>query len=160
MLLGAAIEAGLGAGGLGMRRKQTFPISPEDTRLMSMGVYGEETQDQTLQKLIIDSMLNRYNSSRDKEFGSTYSDVLNKGYYAVKNKNKPYLEALSGQRDKELEAIQQMIKDRYFDETRDKNVQFYFRPEEEQRLRGDPKTFNFDYVNSLGKVGPYNTYGY
>jgi hypothetical protein len=138
-------------------------LSEEDIAALQRMVYGEAAgSDYDTMKMIAQSALNRLRSGRTKQFGGNMTSVLKKGYYAVKNPNKPYRQALSGQFNDELsknawlqaqKVISDIIKNQDFGQ-----VQFYFTPEEIKKLRSGG--FNFGLVTPTGKVGIYETFSY
>lgn len=140
-------------------------LTPEDLLALAQMVYGENAgEDIATQKMTAQTAINRLRSGRTKEFGSTIPEVLQKGYYAVSKNSPMYQQAKSGNfpdvssRAKFGEIkklIESMVADQDYG-----NAMFYFRPEEEDDLRKNPKKFNFNLVKPQGRVGVYNTYSY
>ena len=129
-------------------------------------IYGEAAdQDDKVMKMVGSSVINRQRSGRTEEFGGTIAEIGQKGYYAVKNPNQPYKEALSqkfGNEESELKYKKAVaIAGGLLKETipPDKGL-FYFKADEEKKLRGKPKVFNFKLVTPTAKVGAYQVYDY
>ena len=113
------------------------------------------------------SILNRLKSGKVKEFGRTIPEILDKGYYAVKNNNVPYKEALSGKFNNPLsqsawketqQVYNDIMKNRDFG-----NAMFYFLPNEISNImssKNGKKIFNFSKVVPLGQVGEYSVFTY
>ena len=112
------------------------------------------------------SALNRLETGRLEEFGGTLSEVTQKGYYAVINKNEPYQQAVSGKfPDKIAEKAWKQslaIASGLIKGTIErKKGQFFFTDKEEKKLRkAGKKKFDFDKVKSVGRTGKYNVYSY
>lgn len=140
-------------------------LTPEDIIALSQMVYGENAgEDTATQKMTAQSAINRLRSGRIKEFGATIPEILQQGYYAVKDNTPLYQQAVSGNfpdisSKAKFSEIQKLIESIVADQDYGK-AQFYFRPEEEENLRKNPKKFNFDLVKPQGQVGVYNTYSY
>jgi spore germination cell wall hydrolase CwlJ-like protein len=138
-------------------------LTSEDIAALTRMVYGEAAgSDNATMKMIAQTAINRLRSGRSKEFGGNLTKILKKGYYAVKNPNKPYRQALSGQFNDELSKnawtqaqnmVNEVIKNQDFG-----NAMFYFTPEEIKRLKKGG--FNFNIVVPTGQVGNYQTFGY
>ena len=129
-------------------------------------IYGEAAnQDEKVMKMVGSTVLNRQKSGRTEEFGGTIAEIGQKGYYAVKNPNQPYKEALSQKfgneeaehKYKKAVAIAGGLLKGTIEP--DKG-EFFFKPDEEKKLRKTPKVFNFKMVKNVGKQGDYNVYGY
>lgn len=133
-------------------------FSPEDIEAMAQAVYGEETLDADVQKMIAQTMLSRMRSNRSKEFGADVPEMLRKGYYAVSNQNIPYKEATGGKRKVEIGALKKQIEALIADEDYG-DSQFYFTPEEIKKKK-EKGSFNFNIVNPRKIIGGYQTYGY
>lgn len=124
-------------------------------------VYGEGAdQPYDVMKMMAQSAFNRALSGRKREFGKTIQDVLNKGYYAVKNRNKPYSQAVSGKFEDELSQkawaqAQQVVNDIITNNDYG-DVLFYFTPEEIKNMKG----FKFNLVKPVGEVGKYKLFTY
>lgn len=137
-----------------------------DTIALANAIYGEAAdQEPEVMKMVGSSVINRINSGRTAEFGSNMQEVLNKGYYAVKNPNVPYRQALTQQFPDEESANQYKQALAIAGGLRRGTIEpdkalFYFTPKEEAKLRKTPKVFNFKIVKNAGKVGGYNTYNY
>lgn len=147
-----------------MPNLNTLELSPNDLLAIQQMVYGEAaSEDPETMRVVAQSALNRLKSGRSKEFGGTIPDILKKGYYAVKNPNTPYKQALSGTfpdttskakwgvAKKVVEAI---LKDQDFGEH-----QFYFTPDEITKLKKS-KGFDFSKVKARGAIGQYKLFGY
>ena len=139
----------------------------KDIRKMIIdAVYGEGANaSPEVKAMIASTILNRMSANRPKEFGKDVEEILQKGYYAVKNPNEPYKEAVSGKFLSELSkrAYQEssdIVDNLMSGKTPKHQALFYFKPPEEIPLRKNPKKFNFDYVKPLGQVGEYNVYTY
>lgn len=140
-----------------------FDLTPQDRDMLAQMVYGENVSDPSSWLMTGQSAVNRLRSGRKKEFGGTLPEVLKKGYYAVSKNSPTYQQAASGQfpdvgakaKYGEIrKVIDMMLADQNFGK-----AQFYFKPEEEEKLRAK-KSFNFKAVKPAGKVGQYNTYFY
>jgi spore germination cell wall hydrolase CwlJ-like protein len=139
-------------------------LTADDRAALSRMIYGEAAgADEATMKMIAQTAINRLLSGRTKEFGGNLTRVLQKGYYAVKNPNKPYKQALSGQFNDELSkrkwAQAQRVVNDILENNDFGNAQFYFTPLEIERLKksGD---FDFSLVIPTGRVGNYETFSY
>jgi len=145
-----------------------FNLLPEEVLALQQGTYGEAAnQPYEIKKMVMQSILNRLKSGKVKEFGRTIPEILNKGYYAVKNKNVPYKEALSGKFNNPLsqqawsetqKVYNDIMKNQDFG-----NAMFYFKPSEIstiQSSKNGKKIFNFSKVVPLGQVGEYQVFTY
>jgi len=142
----------------------TFSLSPEDELALAQVVFGEAAnQDYDTMKMVGQSVINRYMAKRKKEFGKTIPEIINKGYYAAKNRNSPYKQALSGVFNDEMskqkwsqaqQAVSDILSNQDFG-----NVMFYFTPDEitKQTKAG---TFDFNLVKPFEDVGIYKTFAY
>lgn len=127
-------------------------------------MFGEEAQgNEEVLRMVGSSVLNRRDAGRVKEWGSTIPEITQMGYYAKQNQNDPYRAAISGQfNNKEDEnrfkrALQ--IASGLLDGSIERvGGEFFFTDDEmvSQREKG----FNFDEVEHLRKVGPYNILQY
>jgi len=139
-------------------------LKPEEILALQQMVHGEGAgTDIDTRKMIAQSAISRLTSGRKKEFGGTISDVLKKGYYAVKNPNTPYKQAVSGkfldtpskvswgETKKIVEAV---LGDKDYGKH-----QFYFTDPEITKLKKN-KGFDFSKVKSQGQVGDYKLFGY
>ena len=139
-------------------------MTEEDIAALARMVYGEAAgADEATMKMIAQTAINRLRSGRTKEFGGNLSRVLKKGYYAVKNPNQPYRQALTGAFNSDvskkkwtqaLNVVNGVIKNQDFGK-----AQFYFTPEEVKSLRTQNK-FDFGLVVPTGTVGNYQTFSY
>ena len=143
-------------------------LLPAEILALQQGVYGEAAnQPYEVKKMVMQSVLNRLKSGKIKEFGRTIPEILNKGYYAVKNKNVPYKEALSGKFNNPLSAsawkeTQQVYNDIMKNQDFG-NAMFYFKPDEISAIQGSKngkKIFNFQKVVPIGTVGDYSVFTY
>ena len=136
------------------------------TKLAAM-IYGEAAnQKPEIMRKIGSTAVNRLSAGRDEEFGSNMDEVLNKGYYAVRNPNEPYKHTMTGKFPDELSATQYkqalaiasgLIKGTI---TPDKG-EFYFTKSELNKLKKKGrKAFNFDAVKKLDEFGDYQMFGY
>lgn len=148
-----------------MPKPKKYNFTPQDILAIKRAVYGEgaSTDDATM-KMIAQSIINRAKSGRSGEFGGNVNEILKKGYYAVKNPNTPYKQALSGKfPDVQSKAawgrVQKLVDIAMSEENSGKHL-FYFKPEEEVKLRKNPEKFDFKMVKPMGKQGGYNLYGY
>ena len=140
--------------------------TPEDLNEMYKGVYGEAAgADDAVMKMVAQSIVNRHRSGRGKEFGETIPDIMKRGYYAVSKANKPYKEASEGKfpdiKSKAAWGRTKKLVDIASSETDTDNPGhlFYFTPEEEAKMKKN-KSFKFDQVEKVGKIGGYNLYKY
>ena len=155
-------------------KEKQLKLSDEDKKWIANVTFGEAAgANEDVQKMVIRTVLNRLRSSRDKEFGATVPEIVNKGYYAAINQNDPYSQALSGEfPDINSKAtygnintlIDAIVGDQDFGE-----AMFYFTDDEIGKLheankkrvsQGRAKKFNFDAVKPLKIVDKYKTYGY
>lgn len=129
-------------------------------------IYGEAAnQDQKVMKMVGSTVINRLKSGKADEFGSTIPEIIQNGYYAAKNQNIPYKEALSqkfespeGER-KYKQAVS--IASSLLRGTIEPDAgMFYFTPSEIKRLKKNPKAFNFKMVKSVGSSGEYEVFDY
>ena len=132
--------------------------------LAQMGFGEGASADNDEVKMMTQTALNRLRSGRTKEFGRTIPEIIQKGYYAASKQNEPYKQAISGNfpdlpsktRFSEIQKlVQSVVGDKDYG-----NAMFYFTPDEETKLRRNPKNFNFKAVKPQGRVGRYNTYSY
>jgi len=155
-------------GHLGNTNSFELNLLPNEILALQQGTYGEvANQPYEVKKMVMQSILNRLRSGKTKEFGRTIPDILSKGYYAVKNKNVPYTEALSGKFNspisqkawKETQQVyDDIIKNKDFG-----NAMFYFTPEEVSTIQSSKhgkKVFNFNKVIPSGRIGNYETFTY
>jgi spore germination cell wall hydrolase CwlJ-like protein len=144
--------------------KPRYKFSQSDIQAIKQAVYGEgaSTDDATM-KMIAQSIINRANSGRSKEFGATVPDMLKKGYYAVSNPNEPYKQATTGNfpdtQSKAAWGRASKLVDIAMSEPDSGKHQFYFTDDEINRQK-KKKSFDFSKVKSTGRVGNYETYGY
>ena len=141
-------------------------LQDADKLSIAQTVFGEGAgADADFQKMVIQTILNRYLSGRTQEFGDSIQDIAYKGYEAVKNPNDPYKLITSGEpldpsSAQSFGQIKTLLEAIIADKDYGKSM-FYFKPEEEEGLRAKgQKAFNFDLVNPTGMVGDYRTYGY
>jgi len=142
-----------------------YKFTPKDILAIKQAVYGEGAgADDATMKMMAQSIINRANSGRSKEFGGNVPEILKKGYYAVRNPNEPYKQAISGEfpdtQSKAAWGRASKLVDIAMSEPDSGKHQFYFKPEEEVKLRKNPKAFNFNAVKPMGQQGGYNLYGY
>lgn len=139
-------------------------LTEDDIAAIQRMVYGEAAgEDYDTMKMIAQSAINRLRSGRKKEFGSNINKILQKGYYAVKNPNQPYRQALGGKfedktsKDKWLQAqkaVSDVLAKQDFGQ-----AMFYFTPIEIKK-QTEAGTFDFSQVVPTGDVGVYKTFGY
>lgn len=139
-------------------------LSPKEVLALQQMVYGEgASADIDTRKMVAQSAISRLLSGRTKEFGGTISDVLKKGYYAVKNPNTPYKQALSGKFSdipskvswgETKKIVEAVLGDKDYGKH-----QFYFTDEEIAKLKKNKK-FDFSKVKSQGEVGKFKLFGY
>ena len=129
-------------------------------------IYGEAAdQKPDVMKMVGSSAVNRMKSGRTEEFGGTMDEIAQKGYYAVKNPNKPMQEAMSGKfgspeaenKYKQAMSIASGLLKGTIEP--DKGM-FYFKKDEIAKLKKTPKVFNFKMVKSVGKSGDYEVFDY
>jgi hypothetical protein len=147
-----------------MAKEWDYKFTPKDTDFLNkLGFAENGGEDNETVKMTIQSAINRLRSGRKKEFGSNFEEIGKKGYYAVKNNSPLWQEANSGKfkddtskrRFEEIKTLTNaIIKDKDYGE-----AMFYFKPEEEEKMRKD-KSFDFNKVRPVSKVGKYNTYSY
>jgi spore germination cell wall hydrolase CwlJ-like protein len=139
----------------------------DDVQLLAALINGEAAgSDRDTKIMVGSSALKRLQANKPEEFGSTLQEVAQKGYYAVKNQNELFTQAITGKfPDKKAEnafkeslAIASGLLKGGIEQ---KDVMFYFKPSEETKMRkkGD-KVFNFKAVRSTGKQSEYNLYSY
>jgi len=142
--------------------KKNINLSEEDISALRRMLFGESSNDEATMKMIAQTALNRLRSGRVKEFGGNMQKVLQKGYYAVRNPNQPYKQALSGIFNDDAsksrwgltqKVISDILKKQDFG-----NAMFYFTDDEIPRVQ--KQGFNFKAVMPAGKVGIYQTFGY
>jgi hypothetical protein len=129
-------------------------------------IYGEAAdQSPEVMKMVGSSVIRRAVSGRAEEFGATIPEVIQKGYYAAKNPNIPYKQALAQQfpdknsENKYKQALQ--IASGLFKGTIEPdNVMFYFTNKEINKLSKNKKAFNFQAVKKTGESGDYKTFSY
>jgi hypothetical protein len=129
-------------------------------------VFGEGAGvDKDTKHMIASTALNRLNSGKTEEFGANIPEVLQKGYYAVKNPNTPYKQAVEGKfpdkksEDSWKEAV--AVSSGLLKGTvAPREGQFYFKAHEIEKLKKKPKAFNFKAVKKVGDVGDYQVFGY
>lgn len=155
-------------------KKAGLSLSDADKLAISQAVFGEAAGEPTdVQKMVIQTVLNRLRSGRKKEFGGNVNDILKRGYYAVSNPNDPYKQAMSGvfpdvNSKAKFGRVKKLLDAVLADQDYGQG-HFYFTPEEEKKLRlkniqrqaaKRPPAFNFSAVKPFGQVGKYNVYGY
>jgi hypothetical protein len=133
---------------------------------IAKAVHGEGAgASKEFRKMVASTILNRIESGRTKEFGSSLPEVLQKGYYAVSNPNTPYKEASSMKfKDKAsensfketLQLVSGLIKGTI---ERDKGL-FYFNQKELARLKKNPKAFDLSKVKNVGGVDNFQVFDY
>jgi len=123
-------------------------------------VFGEEAQGNRDHVIAMGStILNRFDSDRKEEFGTTIPEITGKGYYAKINKNNPYRWADSGQfpdtKSEELykETAQTLGALSRGEIERMKGV-FAF-TEDEIKKKKKQGGFDFDAVEEVGRAGKY-----
>ena len=139
-------------------------LSPKEITALQQMVHGEGAgADIDTRKMMAQSAINRLLSGRTKEFGGTMSDVLKKGYYAVKNPNAPYKQAVSGKFNdtpskvswgETKKIVEAVVGDKDYGKH-----QFYFTDEEIEKLNKGKK-FDFTKVKPMGSTGKYKLFGY
>jgi len=148
-----------------MAQLSDIDLTPDDILAIAHMAYGENAgEDNDTVKMTIQTAINRLRSGRSKEFGGDIPSILKKGYYAVSKNSPLYQQAVSGKfpdikskaRAAEIQKLTEaIVGDKDYGE-----AQFYFRPEEEKKLRKNPKAFNFKAVKPKGQIGKYNVYAY
>jgi len=129
-------------------------------------VFGEgANQPIEVRRMIASTIINRMNSGKVAEFGGDYSTILQKGYYAVSNPNTPYTQASTNKfPDKNSENIYketlQMVSGLMKGTIPLDKGLFYFTPKEIQKLKKNPKAFDFTKVKNVGSSGDYQVYDY
>lgn len=156
------------------KKDQQLKLDDAAKLAIAQAVFGEAASEGSdVHKMVIQTVLNRLRSGRSKEFGQNVPEILQRGYYAVKNPNDPYKQAVSGVfpdvNSKAKFAKIKKLLDAVLGDQDYGQGQFYFTPEEEKKMRlknvkrrklKKPAVFNFDMVKPHGQVGKYNVYGY
>ena len=144
--------------------KEPRKYTPEERDQIAHVTYAENaSEDNDTIKMTAASIKNRLESGRTKEFGKDVSEVAKKGYAAVSKNSPLYREAVSGKfKDTASKAkwgeVRKLV-DLVVDDPESSKAQFYFKPEEETKLKAK-KAFDFKQVKPTGRVGKYNTYAY
>lgn len=147
-----------------MANKRKLNLSKDELTALARMAYAENaSQDNNTVKMTVQSALNRLLSGRKKEFGGSIPEILQKGYYAVKDNTPLYQQAIRGkfpdlQSKARFAEIQKLTEAIAGDEDYG-NVQFYFTKDEKDRL-SRAKKFDFSKVKPVGKVGKYLTFSY
>lgn len=145
-----------------MTTKKT--LTQEDYATLRRLAYGEAAgAGYDTMKMVVQSAVNRLRSGRkEKGFRGNLQKIAEEGYYAVKNKNKPYMQALEGNFNDPISkkawqeadrAVRDVIDNRDFG-----NVMFYFTPEEIPVVT--KQGFDFTQVKPVGKQGNYQLFAY
>lgn len=132
-----------------------------DIYKVANGIYGEVgSEDYETMRMVGSSMLNRLEAGRGNEFGVDIDDVLQKGYYAVKDNTPMYQQAVTQKfpdklsENKYKQALQ--IASGLVKGTIERHpTQFFITPKEEKKA-----SIDFNKLDNLGAVGKYNTYAY
>lgn len=134
---------------------------------LAAGIYSEvASEDSDTMKLVGSSIINRMNSNRDSEFGVNLPEVMQKGYYGVRENTDLYQQAVTGKfpdklsENKYKQAL--AIASGLLRGTIEPNKgEFYFTEKEIQKMKKrGKKAFDFDQVKDLGQVGKYRVFGY
>jgi len=137
----------------------------DNVDLLANAIYGEAaSEDLNTMVMVGSTILNRLTADKPKEFGKDMNEVLQKGYYAVKNKNEPYKQAekqrfpdaLSA---KKFEIAHSVAQGLLSGSIKPVEGHFYFTPEEVEK-QTKAKSFHFDRVKSIGKTGKYEVFSY
>jgi len=132
---------------------------------LAAAIYSEgASEDAEVMKMMGSSALNRLNSTRDSEFGSNLSEVLQKGYYGVRDNTELYQQAITGKfpdkasenKYKQALAIASGL---LRGTIKPSKGEFYFTEKEIQKMK-KKKSFDFNQVKELGTVGKYRVFGY
>jgi spore germination cell wall hydrolase CwlJ-like protein len=121
-------------------------------------IYGENGgEDYDTMVMTGSTALNRLEAGREKEFGATLPEVMERGYYAVSQNSPMYQQARSGKFRDELSErkYKQAMQIAYGLTTGSierRKGQFFFKKGEAKSLR---KKLNF-----IEKVGKYDVYSY
>lgn len=138
-----------------------------DVDLISLAnvIFGEAAnQSPEVMKMVGSTVMNRMKSNRTKEFGGSVNEIIGKGYYAAKNENEPFMEAVRGKfssPESEHKYKQAMsIASGLLRGTivPDKGM-FYFTQDEIKKQK-KAKSFDFKQVKSVGKSGDYEVFEY
>lgn len=146
------------------KKIKAINLTEDDIAAIQRMVYGEAaSEDYATMKMIAQTAINRLRSGRKKEFGGNINRILQKGYYAVKNPNQPYRQALSGKFEDEASKKKWLQAQKAVSDVIGKQdwgqAMFYFVPGEIKK-QTEAGTFDFKQVAPTGDVGIYKTFGY
>jgi spore germination cell wall hydrolase CwlJ-like protein len=142
------------------------PSDDQQIKQIADIIYGEAAdQKPEVMKMVGSTIINRMTSGRATEFGVVPEEIGKKGYYAVINQNEPFKQAVSGKfkdgvAEEAYKKVYAIASGLYKGTIPLQKGQFFFKPDEESKLRKNPKKFNFKEVKNEGQVGDYNVYGY
>ena len=145
------------------------PDPDEQLRNLTNLIYGEAGgADYKVMTMVGASALNRLDSKRTKEFGSTLGEVMQKpnAYYAVSKNSKMYQQAMSGKFPDEISekaykrsmAIASGLLKGTIE--RPKGHFYFTDPEIKKLKKKGKKAFDFKKVKEVGKTGKYKVYSY
>ncbi len=145
------------------------PDPDERLRDFTNVIYSEMAgKDDKHMIMVGSSVLNRLDSKRAKEFGSTLGEIIRNpnAYYAVSKNSKLYQQAVSGKFPDEMSeraykramAIASGLLKGTIDRVKG---QFYFTNKEIKKLKKQgKKVFDFKQVKNVGKTGRFNVFSY
>ena len=128
-------------------------------------IYGEAAgEDFDTMRMVGSTILNRFKSGRNIEFGYTIPEIIQKGYYAAINQNEPYQQALSQKfPDKNAEnkykTALQIASGLYKGTIEPQEGMFYFTDKEIRKMQKN-KSFDFGLVREINKTGKYRIFSY
>jgi hypothetical protein len=137
-----------------------------DVRDLANMIYGEVgSLDKDAMIMVGSTAVNRLKSGKAQEFGGSMRDVLQKGYYAISNPNIMTKQALSGKFPDDNSANKYKLAITVASGLMKGGIKpteghFYFTDNEINKLKKNPKAFNFRAVKKIGKVNKYTVYGY
>lgn len=121
-------------------------------------------QPDDVKTMIGSTVLNRLESGRVKEFGASIPEIIQKGYYAAINKNKPYTQALTQTFPDKVSqgAYNRALQIAYglANGTIERTKGEFFHTPSEIKKQKAAKAFNYDAVKNVGEIGPYKVFSY
>lgn len=150
--------------------RQVTPTIPGDNIRLANIIYGEVgNQKDDVMAMVGSTVLNRLDSGRPLEFGSSVEEVINSSsspYYAASNNSEQYQQAVTGKfpdkvsenaYKKALQVASGLIRGTI---PRHKGMFFFTGQEISGMKRKKKKVFDFKKVNDTGKVGKFSTFSY
>jgi len=129
-------------------------------------IYGEAAnQPADIMKMVGSTIVNRALSGRHQEFGASFPEIIQKGYYAASNPNVPYKQALAqkfpdSKSENQYKQALQIASGLVKGTIKPDEGLFYFTDKEINKLKKNPKAFNFKKVKEVGKSGGYRVFKY